>query len=330
MLIIQSYSSAILLCFLTMLCWGSWANTQKMKGSHWPFSLFYWDYILGILLFSGLFGLTLGSTGTEGRSFLPDLGQANPEAVISAFSGGVIFNLANLLLGVAIEVAGLAVAFPVGIGIALVLGVAVNYLGDPQGDPLLLGLGVGAIMLAIVLSSVSHFSMKRTSAAGSKGIVLSVVSGLMMGLFYRFVAASMATSFEIPETGLLTNYSGVFVFSVGIFASGFLWNTWFMVKPVSGPPSTYRQWLGGSFKDHLPGIIGGCIWCLGFSVNLMASNKAGTAASYGLGQGATMVAAAWGVFLWKEFKGASPSVNRMLAGMFLFYLAGIGLIILSN
>ncbi len=330
MIIIKSYQTAILLCFLTMLCWGSWANTQKMKGSKWPFSLFYWDYVMGILLFSGLFGLTIGSTGNEGRSFLSDLAQADKPALLSAFAGGIIFNLANLLLGVAIEVAGLAVAFPVGIGIALVFGVALNYTRDPQGDPILLGLGVGAIILAILLSSISHFSMKRDSSVGTKGIILSVISGILMGLFYRFVASSMSPSFEMPEPGLLTNFSGVFVFAIGIFASNFLWNTWFMMKPVSGPPSTYGQWLKGPLKNHLPGILGGCIWCLGFSVNLMASNKAGTAASYGLGQGATMVAAAWGVFLWNEFKGASPFVNRMLAGMFLFYLGGIALIILSN
>jgi len=330
MLIVQSYATAIALCFLTMICWGSWANMQKMKGINWPFSLFYWDYVLGILFFSGLFGLTIGSSGTQGRSFLADLSQAEQNALLSAFAGGIIFNLANLLLGVAIEVAGLAVAFPVGIGIALVLGVAINYMSDPQGNPLLLGLGVAAIVLAILLSSISHYSMKRASATGSVGIVLSVVSGILMGLFYRFVAAAMATSFENPEAGLLTNYSGVFVFATGIFASSFVWNTWFMRKPVSGPSSTYSQWFQGSFKNHLPGIVGGMIWCLGFSVNLIASNKAGTAASYGLGQGATMVAAAWGVFLWKEFNGASPFVNRLLAGMFIFYLAGIGLIIASN
>jgi len=330
MQIIESYSTAILLCILTMFCWGSWANTQKMKGPNWPFSLFYWDYVLGILVFSCLFGLTFGSIGSKGRPFWNDLFQADFSALVSAFIGGIIFNLANLLLGVAIELAGLAVAFPVGIGIALVLGVALNYMVFPLGDPLWLALGVGAILMAILLSSISHFVMKKQSSGGLKGIVLSVISGLMMGLFYRFVAVAMATSFQDPEIGLLTNYSGVFVFAIGIFLSNFIWNTWFMHFPISGSKSTYSQWFAGKWKEHLPGILGGCIWCLGFSVNLMASNKAGYAISYGLGQGATMVAAAWGIFFWKEFNGASPAVNRMLGAMFLLYLTGIILIIGSN
>ena len=133
MFIPGSYSLAVILCIITMLCWGSWANTQKLASKSWPFPLFYWDYAIGVLLLSLVFAFTLGSWGESGRPFLDDISQADSSTLFSAFLGGVIFNLANLLVVAAIDLAGMAVAFPVGIGIALVLGVLVNYIATPVG-----------------------------------------------------------------------------------------------------------------------------------------------------------------------------------------------------
>jgi len=113
-----------------MLCWGSWGNTQKLAGKTWRYELFYWDYVIGVLLFSLINAFTLGSIGSAGRSFIPDLMQADISNIGSAFLGGVIFNLANILLSAAIAIAGMSVAFPVGIGLALVLGVIINYIGS--------------------------------------------------------------------------------------------------------------------------------------------------------------------------------------------------------
>ena len=148
MFIIQDYSLAVLFCVITMLCWGSWANTQKLASKSWRFELFYWDYVIGILLFSLIGAFTLGSMGGEGRSFLDDLKQADGANIGSALLGGVIFNAANILLSAAISIAGMSVAFPIGIGLALVLGVVVNYMGAEKGNPLYLFLGVALIAVA--------------------------------------------------------------------------------------------------------------------------------------------------------------------------------------
>jgi glucose uptake protein len=332
MFIPATYGLAVVLCVITMLCWGSWANTQKLASQSWSFPLFYWDYSLGIILLSLVFGLTLGSSGTEGRAFFEDLAQGDGSSYGSAFLGGVVFNIANLLIVAAIDIAGMAVAFPVGIGIALVLGVLVNYIATPLGDPLYLFIGVALVALAIVVDALAY---KRLSAEQAStptlGIVLSVVGGILMGFFFRFVAASVSTDFASPEAGLFTPYTAVFVFSIGIFVSNFLWNSFFMYRPFKGEPVSYAAYFKqGTPKLHLIGILGGVIWCIGMSFSMIASEKAGFAISYGLGQGATMVAAAWGVFIWKEFKEAPQGTNRLIWLMFLFFLTGLALIIYSR
>ncbi|MDN5213199.1 multidrug DMT transporter permease [Fulvivirgaceae bacterium BMA12] len=332
MFIPSSYLLAVVLCIITMLCWGSWANTQKMASKSWGFPLFYWDYVIGIVLLTLVFGFTLGSSGTEGRPFLEDLGQARQQTYLSAFLGGVIFNLANLLIVAAIAVAGMAVAFPVGIGIALVLGVVVNYIANPVGDPLWLFLGVLLVVIAIILDAVIYKRLPNQQASSTaKGLLLSIAGGVLMGFFFRFVAASTSTDFVNPEAGLFTPYAAVFVFSLGIFASNFLWNTWFMYKPVEGNKVTYKDYFKlGTLKLHVIGILGGIIWGIGMSLSLIASEKAGFAISYGLGQGATMVAAAWGVFIWKEFKTAPKGTNPLIALMFLLFVLGLGIIVYSR
>ena len=331
MFIPASYSLAVVLCFITMLCWGSWANTQKLASKSWPFPLFYWDYSIGIIICTLLFGLTLGSTGDEGRPFIEDLSQADSSSFLSAFAGGVVFNLANLLVVAAIDIAGMAVAFPVGIGIALALGVVVNYLGSPVGDPVLLFIGVALVVIAIVFDAMAYRNNSQKSATPVKGIVYAILGGVLMAFFFRLVAQSVSLNFVSPEVGLFTPYSAVFVFAIGIFISNFLWNSYFMFKPVSGSPMHYSDYFKqGNFKTHLIGIVGGVIWCIGMSLSLIASEKAGFAISYGLGQGATMVAAAWGVFVWKEFAGASQKTSWLIRLMFLFFIAGLVMIIVAR
>jgi glucose uptake protein len=303
-----------------------------MASKSWGFPLFYWDYVFGILILTLIFGLTLGSNGTAGRSFLEDLSQANQQAYVSAFLGGVIFNLANLLIVAAISVAGMAVAFPVGIGIALVLGVVVNYIAIPVGDPFWLFFGVMLVGVAIVLDAIIYNRLPGQQASSTlKGLLLSIAGGILMGFFFRFVAAATSTDFTEPEAGLFTPYSAVFVFSIGILLSNFLWNSWFMYKPVQGDKTPYTDYFRlGTLKLHAIGILGGIIWGIGMSLSLIASEKAGFAISYGLGQGATMVAAAWGVFIWKEFKDAPKGTNGYIAMMFTLFIIGLVLIIYSR
>ncbi|HMI65816.1 MAG TPA: GRP family sugar transporter, partial [Cyclobacteriaceae bacterium] len=319
-------------CVITMLCWGSWGNTQKLASKTWRYELFYWDYVLGILLLSFIFAFTLGSTGENGRGFIEDLMQADPNNLASAFIGGIIFNAANILLSTAIAIAGMSVAFPVGIGIALVLGVVLNYAGSQKGNPLLLFIGVGLITLAIIVNAVAY---KRASSGSqkvsTKGLVVSILAGVLMSFFYRFIASSMdLDNFKNPAAGLMTPYTAVVIFSLGIFLSNFIFNTILLKKPISGEPTSYAAYFKGSFSTHLVGILGGLIWGVGNSFNLIAAGKAGAAISYGLGQGATLVAAFWGVFVWKEFKNSPKGVSGLLALMFVLFLSGLISIIYSG
>ncbi len=331
MFIPQTYSLAIILCVVTMLCWGSWGNTQKLSGKTWRFELYYWDYVIGILLFALLLGFTLGSTGAQGRGFIDDIRQAGMGNILNALLGGVIFNASNILLVAAMAIAGMAVAFPVGVGIALALGVIINYVFAPQGNAAWLFGGVALVVAAIIIDAVAYkkhsISMQKVS---TKGILLSASAGVLMSLFYRFVASSMVTSFETPETGKLTPYSAVFFFAIGVLISNFLFNYLIMKKPFAGEPVSFRDYAKGSFGVHLTGVLGGMIWCLGMSMSIIASGKAGFAISYGLGQGATLIAALWGVFIWKEFRGASKSVNMLILFMFLAYLAGLALLVYAG
>ena len=332
MFIIDNYALAVFFCFITMICWGSWANTQKLASQKWPFQLFYWDYTFGILLITLFFAFTLGSVGDGGRSFLHDLEQAKMSSLTDAFVGGIIFNFANLLLVIAIEIAGMAIAFPIGIGIALVLGVFTNYIAQPEGDPLVLIIGVTLVALAILVDGIAYKRiLQKTNKNPLKGILFSASAGIAMGFFYKYVAASMASDFVIPEAGKLTPYSALVIFSIGIIISSFLFNTINMYRPFSGEKVSFSDYIAmGNTKLHLIGILGGIIWGIGMSFNIIASDQAGPAIAYGLGQGATLVAAIWAVFIWKEFKDAPKGTNKLLGLMFSFFIVGLTLIILAR
>jgi glucose uptake protein len=314
-----------------MLCWGSWGNTQKLAGKSWRFELFYWDYVLGILLFALLIGFTLGSTGENGRGFIDDISQAEGRNIMNALLGGVIFNASNILLVAAMAIAGMAVAFPVGVGIALALGVIINYIAVPKGNPIILFIGLAFIVAAIVIDAVAYKKHSTTlKQVSKKGILLSVSAGILMALFYRFVASSMVTDFVTPEPGKLTPYSAVFFFAIGVVISNLLFNYLLMKKPFEGVPLSFKDYAKGSLGVHLTGILGGVIWNIGMAMSIIASGKAGFAISYGLGQGATLIAALWGVFIWKEFKGATKQVNTLIFFMFLAYLAGLALLVYAG
>ncbi|MBX2966709.1 MAG: multidrug DMT transporter permease [Cyclobacteriaceae bacterium] len=332
MYIISSYPLAVFFCIITMLCWGSWGNTQKLAAKNWRYELFYWDYVIGIVLLSLLFGFTLGSMGEQGRSFTTDLGQVSSANFWSAIIGGIIFNASNILLSASISIAGMAVAFPLGVGLALVLGVIINYISTPKGDPVVLFIGVALIVIAIIFNGIASGKMsKGGKKSSSKGIWLAIVAGVLMSFFYRFVAAAMdINNFESPTPGMATPYTAFFIFAIGMLASNFVFNTIIMKKPFVDTPVSYKDYFSGSMSTHMVGVIGGLIWGLGTVLSYMASGKAGAAIAYALGQGATMVAAFWGVFIWKEFKGAGRNVNILLFLMFVLFITGLGLIIASG
>ena len=332
MFIVQDYSLAILFCVVTMLCWGSWGNTQKLASKTWRYEFFYWDYVIGVLLFSVFSAFTLGSFGSEGQGFLLNLAQADMGSLGSAFLGGIIFNAANILLSAAIAICGLSVAFPVGIGLALVLGVLVNYFGAAKGEPLYIFIGVALITVAILLNGLAYKkALVGSKKVSGKGIFISVAAGVIMAFFYRFVAASMdLDNFASPAAGKLTPYTAVFIFALGVFASNFLFNTIAMKKPVEGAPVSISGYFKGNIRTHLVGVLGGVIWCVGQSFSMIASEKAGAAISYGLGQGATLVSALWGILVWHEFRGAPKSSDYLNLGMFIFFVIGLGFLIYAG
>lgn len=328
MVSVESYPIAVVMCIITMFCWGSWANTQKLADSkEWRFQLFYWDYCIGVLLLTLLFAFTLGSMGSTGRGFLEDLGQASGMALLWAFLGGVVFNLANILLVAAIDIAGMAVAFPVGIGLALVIGVGVNYVNEPGGNPLILFVGVACVMAAIVLDSLAY---RKVSSAKTTtlGITLSIACGVIMAFFFYLVRKSMVPA---DESGKLTSYTALVLFGLGLFLSSFVFNVALMLKPLVGDPIALSDYFSkGNFRLHAVGILGGAIWGVGMSFSIIASDAASPAIAYGLGQGATMVAAIWGVFIWREFQGAPAGTNSILALMFVFFFIGLGLLVYAK
>ncbi|MBO5254754.1 MAG: hypothetical protein J6B07_02900 [Opitutales bacterium] len=332
MLTITSEMVAIALCVVTMICWGSWGNTQKLASKEWKFQLFYWDYVIGILLFSLFMAFTAGSFGEGGRGFIEDISQADSKWLMYPIISGIIFNLSNILLVIAIDIAGLAVAFPIGIGLALVLGVVTTYISRPEGNPLYLGIGVALIVVAIILDALAF---KRIGARGAtaKGIIVSAAAGILMGFFFSFIAEAMGKiemkdNVAVLEATKLSPYSAMVLFAVGILLSNFLFNTLAMKFPLDGsqpvPVSDYFK--KGTPRLHLIGILGGSIWCLGTLLSFVSASAVPPALSYALGQGATMVSAFWGVFIWKEFKNAPQGTNTILTFMFLFFISGLGIL----
>lgn len=334
MFIVNSYTLAVILCFITMICWGSWGNTQKLAAKSWRYELFYWDYVLGMVLFALLLGFTLGSNGEGGRAFLDDLQQGSTDSLMYVLLGGTIFNASNILLSASVSMAGMSVAFPLGVGIALVLGVVINYLGAPAGDWKLLALGVLCIVCAIIFNAKASALVSTAGTKASqnrKGIVVAVLAGVLMSLFYRFVVMGMdVENFVLPAAGKFTPYSAIFVFSLGVLLSNVVFNTLAMRFPFVGEPVGYGAYFKGSLATHATGMLGGCIWCLGTGLSYIASGEAGPAISYALGQGAPMVAALWGIFVWKEFRGAPGSANALLVRMFITFIAGLGFIIAAG
>ncbi len=369
----STYIAALLLSLLSMVCWGSWANTQKLTGK-WRFELFYFDYAFGVLLCAVIAAATFGSLHSQELTVMDTLALTAKRKMAWAFAGGVVFNLANMLLVAAISLSGLSVAFPIGIGLALVIGVGWNYWLNPQGNPTLLFGGAGLVAVAIVVDAIayrwhnakkaklqpssrgeitpiagvaaapkvshrespsrrgsSHRSAPKAPAgppSAAKGIVISLISGVLMGSFYPLVQIARS-----GEDGIQP-YADALLFSIGVFLSTFLFNFFFMMMPVHGEPVSVPEYFRGNLKQHLLGVAGGLIWCTGAISNFVASStppsvQVGPAVSYAIGQGATLVSALWGLLVWKEFAGATPRVRTMLALMLILFVVGLGLVAIA-
>lgn len=325
MIAITDVRLAIVLCIFTMLGWGSWANTQKAcDRTKWPFPLFYWDYVFGVLIFSLLVALISSAAGPAGAGVLANLHQASTASLAHAFLSGVFFNIANLLLVVAIDAAGLAVAFPLGIGLALIIGTIDSYIQTPKGNPLLIGFGVLLILLAMVLSAITHRRTGNRGGNSARGPVFAIIAGCLMGFFYPQLSKAISPGFQngilVPST--LTPFAALLVFSLGVLAINLVINTIFMRTQHVG----YADYSRGTLRNHLWGALGGAIWMFALTCNILASGVAGPAISYALGQGATLIAALWGIFIWHELRDASANTWRLAIVMLASYAIGLGLI----
>lgn len=340
MILPNTYAITLLLTIVSMLCWGSWANTFKLSGK-WRFELFYFDFAFGVLVAALVYALTFGSMGYDGFSFVDDLLHAGKTQDAYGFMAGVVFNLANMLLVAAISIAGLSVAFPVGIGMALVIGVIWNYVIKPQGSPALLFSGTAIIVCAIIVDALAYrayalIKAEQVAKSGKakstrkqvslKGVVISLVSGLLMGSFFPLVEMGKA-----DESIGLGPYAIGVVFALGVFLSTFVFNLFFMNLPVEGEPVEIREYFRGKMKQHALGVAGGFIWSTGAIANFVAASaqgsaQVGPAASYAIGQGATMISALWGLLVWKEFVGADLKVRTLLIVMFVLFAIGLGLV----
>ncbi len=337
MILIHEYSTAILFFILAMICWGSWANSLKIGPKSWTIELFYWDFSIGLILAALLYAFTLGSTGTQGRPFREDLLSLSLNSLLFALISGFIWNTGTLLLSSAIRISGMAIAFPIGGGIAWILGIAVNYIivlldkGKPESNPFLLWGGVVFIILAIILTGKAyrHISEKNEKTA-IKGIFLSVIAGILIAFFYGFLVKSLDGRFVTGGSGSMTPYTAIFFFTLGAMIATVIFIPVMMTKGRKENPLGAKDYFSASFPTHMIGLLGGLVFVGGLEASLIAVGAASPAVAYALSNAAPLVAMLWGIFLWKEFKNASKKTMIIVTMIFVFYLIGLGMITFSN
>jgi glucose uptake protein len=339
MVIVNNYGLAIFFYVICCICWGSWANTQKMVTTKsWRFELFYWDLTWGLFLTALIAALTLGSFGSVGRTFFQDLAQANLSSVGYAVLGGIVWNAGNILFSAAIAIAGMSVGFPIGGGIGWIGGIIFNYMliilsGQVySGNQTLLFVGVACIVVAIIFCAIAYnkLSSGQGGKSPAKGIILAIIAGIGFMFFYGLVVKSLDPEFVAGGTGNLTPFSGVFFFATGILISTPIFNSIAMRNPVDGEKVTFKDYLKGDSRTHMIGLLGGLIWMTGMVVSFMSAGVANPAISYALSNASPIVAMIWGIFIWKEFKGAPKGTNGLLVTMFLLFLLGLVVITMSN
>jgi len=315
-----TFGIALLMMITSTVCWGSWANTYKLTRNY-RFELFYWDYALGIVIISLILALTLGSTPSNSTSFMNNVRAADTSNIAYALIGGAIFNIANLLLVAGIELAGLAIAFPISIGIALIVGVVMSYGLQPKGSPVLLATGVVLAIAAVVMIGKAYGQLPSGGRTVSrKSVVVCIISGVLMGSFAPFVTRALTAGHT------LSPYSISVFFTFGALLCCFVVNVYFMRRPLSGTPVSFSGYFTARPSYHTLGLLGGAVWGLGTVFNFVAASLTGVAISYAIGQAAPMVAALWGVLVWKEFSGANTKAKAYLVAMFVSYVLALTVI----
>jgi len=342
MILPQTHSLAVLLMIASVLCWGLWANTFKMGGKR-RFELYYFDFAIGLGLAALILGLTVGNLGFDGFSLEDDLMHAGKREWLYALVAGVLFNFANELLVGAISVAGMATAFPVGLGVALVMGSLLNQAARAGGSAALLILGCGMVTGAVALASGSHAVMaslrrEQQARAGKtkdtrrrlslKGVYLALASGVFLGTLFPLVQKA-----QDPDVGL-GPYSTALILGIGVVLSTCVFNMFFLNLPVEGEPLEIWDYFKVKPTKHLLGMLGGALWASGAVANFVASTgtpdvQVAPNLCYFAAQGSALVAAFCGLAFWREHRGADIRVRVMTLLMFLLYGGGLALILMA-
>lgn len=340
MVLVHNFTLVLLCCIYCCICWGSWANTQKLvQKKDWSFPLFYWDYIFGFFLTAVIGAFTLGSLGSEGESFLENFKTMDWTSIGWAMLGGIVWNAANIFLTAANAIAGMAVGFPIGGGLGWIGGVVFNYLlvvlvGQKYpGNEVLLWVGLVIAVAAILFCAKAYSNLTTSQHRTPKsGIVMAVISGIGLMFFYGLVVKSISPEYVSGGTGTLTPYSAVFFFALGVLISTPVVNGLAMAHPVEGGRKVTMKdyFTKGDTKTHLIGLLGGFIWMSGMVISFMGSGGGNPAVNYALSNASPVVAMIWGVLIWKEFKGAPKGTNKLLLAMFLLFIAALVLISMAN
>jgi glucose uptake protein len=323
MTIPQTPEIALLLIVVSMVCWGSWPNLLKALPG-WRLEYFYIDYTLGFLATMLLLAATLGSGSAVGMEFLDRLAAAGTRELWLAALGGLVWNAGNILLLNAIMIAGLAIAFPIASVLAITLGVGIGYWAQPIGNPLWLLVSVPILVLAAVANAAAYRAIGTTGGSGGRlGIVLSLVAGFLVGIFPPFIAGAISGAQPLDP------YSVSIAFMAGATVATAIGMPLLLAKPLIGDPGRLGGYFEGGTRRHAAGWVAGVIWCIGTVSNFASAGVVGVAISWGIGSGAPMVGALWGIFLWKEFRGASRKAGALISVSLALYVVGVVLVALS-
>jgi glucose uptake protein len=317
MYIPATYGTALILMLTSMVCWGSWPNLLKRLPA-WRLEYFYFDFTVGLLVTAVLYGMTLGSGETGASGFIATLWHAGPREAWFAVVGGFIWNFGNILLLNSIMLVGLAVAFPIAAIPAIVLGIGASYWLNPVGNAVALVTSAVLLLIAAQTTAAAYGRLGSVvTAHRSKGIAVALISGFLIGFFPPFVTAAFSGSAGLDAYALTT------FFTVGAFLATLVSLPVLLKKPLVGEAGKLAGYFGGSTGQHVLGLLAGAIWCTGTVFNFISASLVGVAISVGIGSGAPMVGALWGVFVWGEFASGDRKAKRLIGAALVLYAVGV-------
>jgi glucose uptake protein len=340
--------ASLLLLILTLFCWGSWANSQRLVFK-WRFELFYYDFALGMAACILIAVFTLGSMNAQELTVSDNMMIAGYHKMAYGVAAGIVVNLAYMMLVAGISLSGMAVAFPLAFGIALIVTSVTNFIGNPQSsNTLLLFSGLVLVLIAVLVDIIAYRSHVDALAAGAKGgpildprtkmpvrtptaargILISILGGIALGFFLPIVDSSRSGDNGVGPYGLAA------LIGAGMFFSTLIYVPFFINFPVQGEPVQVRDYFKGAKKQHFWGIFGGFVWAVGLVAFLVEGAvppalQTAPALAAGLIQGAPIIAALWGLLAWREFKGSTQGVKMLMLGMTVLFLAGLALVSLA-